>query len=36
MCRVLYDGDRLHGRTLLYVILVVEVLMLSYRCATLS
>jgi hypothetical protein len=25
MCRVLYDGDRLHGNTLTYVILDIDV-----------
>jgi hypothetical protein len=28
MCRILYDGNRLHGSTLLYIILVVDVLLL--------
>jgi hypothetical protein len=28
MCRVLYDGDRLHDSTLPYIILVVDVLLL--------
>jgi hypothetical protein len=29
MCRVLYDGDRLHDSTFLYTILVVDVLPLD-------
>jgi hypothetical protein len=29
MCRVLYDGDKSHGRTLPYVILIVEVFMFA-------
>jgi hypothetical protein len=36
MCRVLYDGDRLHGSTLLYVILVVEIFMFTTRYDMLS
>jgi hypothetical protein len=35
-CRILCGGDRLHGSAILYVILVVEVFMLSTRCAMLS
>jgi hypothetical protein len=35
-CRILYDGDRLYGSTLLYVILVIEVFMFMTRCAMLS
>ncbi len=35
-CRVLYDGDRLHGSTLPYIILVVDVLLFMTRCAMLS
>jgi hypothetical protein len=35
-CRVLYDGDRLYGSTLSYVILVVEVFMFRTTCAILS
>jgi hypothetical protein len=35
-CRVLYDGDRLDGSSLPYVILVVEVFMFTTRCVMLS
>jgi hypothetical protein len=34
-CRVLYDGDRLYGSTLLYTILEVDVLPFTTRCAKL-
>jgi hypothetical protein len=35
-CTVLYDGDRLHGSTLPYTILVVDVLLFMTRRAMLN